>query len=177
MTDKAQQEAIPKEITDWIDAQDRDYPGSGHAIGWKKGAIAMYLHLRHKAEGEPAEHRMVKEIREITAKAIAGGPEACRKLLKDAGILEDDGEPAAEAAKEEGVIHFIAEQYGNAVAWSAMIRKLRDYASTKAEDREKEAMAYRCLISEIANGAYFVGDELQQEAQNLIQRYPLQTLK
>jgi hypothetical protein len=41
-SEREQGEDIPEEIKEWIERQDRDYPGSGHAIGWKKGARAMY---------------------------------------------------------------------------------------------------------------------------------------
>ena len=41
-TGDGEKQEVPEHIAKWIEEQDRDYPGSGHAIGWKKGAIAMY---------------------------------------------------------------------------------------------------------------------------------------
>jgi hypothetical protein len=41
---------VPSQILDWIEAQDRDYPGSGHAIGWKKGAVAMYRKMQEEMD-------------------------------------------------------------------------------------------------------------------------------
>lgn len=71
---------VPEEIRQWIEAQDRDYPGSGHAIGWKKGAIAMY----HKMQEEIKDaHDCVDHMYEVT-KAYEQQLQALQKQLEEA---------------------------------------------------------------------------------------------
>lgn len=151
---KAQQEVIPAEILKRIDheagllfPQWNVESHEGRSFhGYVAGARAEYL--RHKAEGEPAaallqwldgELNFTGSVsqwnirqksdhgRKIRLTVLQTVKDKLQQLLKS--------KPAAEAAKEEDVIHFIAEQYGNAVAWPAMIQKLREYAASKSASK------------------------------------------
>ena len=84
---------VPQEILDWIENQDRDYPGSGHAIGWKKGAVAMYHHMQPKDLNVPYWVAQVQNQREkVTAlsAALAAEKEANAKLRESYRLSSEE---------------------------------------------------------------------------------------